>query len=366
MMTSKERMLTALSGGRPDRLPATVHQWLPYHLDKYMDGMDQIDAFRHFGMDAAVTDGSIYYQGSTPDWVDTIVKTTVSGGVTTEFHEVTTPKGKLSYRYAYNACTGWYAEHMIKNPEDIYLYRDYYPRFRIDRKKAQQLYDRLGEDGILRACVPYFQGGCFQATHMLAGTQEMIYACYDDPDWVHEFLNILLQHRLEFISQEMRGVKFDLIENGGGGGSDTVISPAMHMEFCLPYDKIIHEAVHAIGLPVVYHTCGGMMHLLDIIPGNGCDASETLSPPSIGGNMTREDRPHVKETLGRKVSLIGGMDQFNVLTTGTAEMIEYEVQNLFETFGAGGGYIMSACDHFFDVPMENLLVYAEAAKRCVY
>lgn len=365
-MKAKERMLIALNKGIPDRLPVTVHQWMPYHLKYYMHGMDQIEAFRYFGMDAAVTDGSLFYYKQTNDWKDEIVDSKTLNGETTTHHEIRTPRGKLTYVFCSNEQTGWYVEPMIKHPEDIYLFRDYYPRMGIYKDKAKDLYDRLGDGGILRACVPDFQGGCFQATHMMAGTQEMIYACYDDPDWVHEFLEILLQRRLDFISEEMAGVKFDLVENGGGGGSDTVISPKMHKEFCLPYDKKVHDALHAIGIPVVYHTCGGMMSLLDIIPQNGCDASETLSPPSIGGNMRREDRKHVKETLGSKVALIGGMDQFNILTNGSAEQIEDEVNNLFETFGDGGGYIMSACDHFFDVPPENMRVFADAAKKCVY
>ena len=35
-MTSKERLLTALAGGKPDRLPVSVHQWQGYHLDEYL------------------------------------------------------------------------------------------------------------------------------------------------------------------------------------------------------------------------------------------------------------------------------------------------------------------------------------------
>ena len=52
-MTSKERMLTALARGVPDRAPATVHQWMPYHLHHYLDGIGDLDAFRRFGLDAA-------------------------------------------------------------------------------------------------------------------------------------------------------------------------------------------------------------------------------------------------------------------------------------------------------------------------
>jgi len=64
--------------------------------------------------------------------------------------------------------------------------------------------------------------------------------------------------------------------------------------------------------------------------------------------------------------MIGGMDQFNVITDGTPEKIRAEVRRLFEGFGPDGGYILSMSDHFFDAPVENLRVYAEAARECTY
>ena len=53
-MKSKERLLTALHGGKPDRLPATVHQWQGYHLDKYMGGISDLEAFKKVGLDAQI------------------------------------------------------------------------------------------------------------------------------------------------------------------------------------------------------------------------------------------------------------------------------------------------------------------------
>ena len=64
--------------------------------------------------------------------------------------------------------------------------------------------------------------------------------------------------------------------------------------------------------------------------------------------------------------MIGGMDQFNVLTSGTAEQIRAEVRRLFEGFGPEGGYVLSCSDHFFETPRENLVAYADAAKECRY
>ena len=64
--------------------------------------------------------------------------------------------------------------------------------------------------------------------------------------------------------------------------------------------------------------------------------------------------------------MIGGMDQFNILTSGSKAQIKAEVTRLFEGFGPNGGYICSASDHFFDTPAENLKTFASAARECRY
>lgn len=164
----------------------------------------------------------------------------------------------------------------------------------------------------------------------------------------------------------MPGARYNLIEHGGGAASSTVISPSMFEEFCLPYDQRVIAALHELGFRVVYHTCGGMMAILDLIPRTGCDASETLSPPGVGGDIRPEDREVVRERLGSKVALIGGLDQRRILTEGTAAEIRAETIALFETFGKNGGYICSASDHFFHAPVENLRASAQAGRDCRY
>lgn len=137
----------------------------------------------------------------------------------------------------------------------------------------------------------------------------------------------------------------------------------MHAEFCLPYDRQIHDALHAAGHRTAYHTCGGMMHILGLVVQNRTDASETLSPPGVGGNITD---PEKCAAFAGKVAMIGGMDQFNILTSGTPDQIRAETHRLFEGFGRDGGYICSASDHFFETPVENLRTFAAAAKECIY
>ena len=53
-MTSKERLLCALNQGKPDRLPTSVHQWQSYHLNKYLGGISDLEAFVKFRLDAQI------------------------------------------------------------------------------------------------------------------------------------------------------------------------------------------------------------------------------------------------------------------------------------------------------------------------
>lgn len=362
---SKERMMLAIRREKPDRLPVTIHQWQPYHLKTYMNGMTDIEANRAVGLDASIN----YYEVTEPvsaQWrVESRLEKLADYDVT--HYTITTPEGVLTTAEGSNAMTTWVTEHLIKEPEDIELLRKYRPIPVFNREGAIRTANELGGDGILRTFLFGKQGGCWQDACELYGVENLIYATYDDPDWVHAFLKILLEQKLRYIQDNLPGLPFDLIETGGGASSNTVISPDIHREFCLPYDQAEHDALHALGYKTVYHTCGGMTKIGELIVENHCDVSETLSPGGVGGDITTdEDATRLYGVLHPHVGLIGGMDQFNILGKGSPEEIRREVRRLFALFGQDGGYICSACDHFFDAPPENLAIFAEAAKDCRY
>ena len=373
-MTSKERMLRALNKEKPDRLPASIHQWQQYHLDKYMGGVTALEAFEQIGLDAAIqyfeAMGQFWipeaekYIVSTPQWKEkvNIVKDDLDGRVLN--HIITTPEGQLQYKTGGNRYTTWILEYLVKKHEDLSLIEKYMPVAKLNKDKISKAYDEVGDAGILRGFVWGDQAGCWQHACCLMDVNKLILEAMDNPDWVHRFMKVLLEKKLHFIEESLDGAKFDLVETGGGASSDTLISPKMHEEFCMPYDRQIHRALHRIGHISTYHTCGGMMGILDLILQNETDASETLSPPGVGGNIAEPDK--VQKVFSGKVAMIGGMDQFNILTIGSKEDIENGVRDLFETYGKDGGYIMSACDHFFETSVENLKTYAKIAKECVY
>ena len=141
-----------------------------------------------------------------------------------------------------------------------------------------------------------------------------------------------------------------------------MISPTLHETFCLPYDRKIHDALGDLGFKVTYHTCGGTLGIEEHIVANGCDASETLAPKSVGGNQDPWD--FARKVDGR-VAMIGGVDQFNVVTDRSPEKIRRMVHRLFESVGADGGYIVAASNAVQpDVPVENILALYRTA--CEY
>jgi len=372
-MTPKERMLAALHKEKPDRLPVSIHQWQGYHLDEYMGGVDALEAFQMVGMDASIQyfadmgqfwlPDADYTKFSTPEWKDEIEIISDHPDNRIYHHLITTPEGTLTYKTAGNRMTTWITEYLIKRDEDIDLIRKYMPVPALELGPIEEVYDRVGDKGIVRGFVWGDQAGCWQHAACLIDVQDLIFACFDKPDWVHELLSILLEKKLQFV-ETMKGAKFDLIETGGGAGSSTVISPDIHKEFCLPYDRQIHDALHSAGFDIVaYHTCGGTLKIEEMIVANGCDVSETLAPVSIGGN---QEPWEFKAKVGDRLAVIGGMDQFSILTDGSPEDIRSMVFTLFEKVGTDGGYIMSASDHFFETPVEKLRTFANAAKECVY
>ena len=371
-MTSKERMMRAINRQKPDRLPVSVHQWQPYHLVQYMGGVEALDAFQAVGLDAQIQ----YFQSmgqfwlvdadftkcSTAQWNDQVRIISAEPENRIVHHTIETPEGVLTYKTAGNSKTTWITEYLIKHDEDVELLRKFMPAPELDLQPVAEAYDRVGDRGILRGFVWGDQAGCWPHACCLRDVNQLILDCFDKPDWVHELLAALLEKKLSFI-ESMKGAKFDLIETGGGASSSTLISPDIHSRFCLPYDRKMHDALHDFGFKITYHTCGGTLGIEEMIVENGCDVSETLAPPTIGGN---QEPWEFARKIDSRIALIGGLDQFNVLTDGTKEQIEQNVLELFEKVGKNGGYICCPCDHFFETPPENIKAFANAAKQCTY
>ncbi len=207
-----------------------------------------------------------------------------------------------------------------------------------------------------------WQPGTWQDAACLVGIERLILEAHDDPEWVHELLRVL-QHRKLVYAHSLRGAAFDLIEFGGGDASSTVISPRLFDQFVAPYDAEIIAALHQAGQRVVYHTCGGMMPILERIAAMKPDAMETFTPPGMGGDA---DLAEAKRRIGSAVCMIGGFDQFHFFVGCTPAQTRAEVRRCFQAAGPGGAFILSPSDHFFEAELSLIEAFADEACACVY
>jgi uroporphyrinogen decarboxylase len=366
-MTSRERMLIALNNGRPDRLPCQVHGWMPYYLDRYLGGMDWYQAYARFDMDYAIYVSPDYkYRDSDLERWRTEHKDLGVDADGQHHWEATihTPEGDLHHKGAYNSVTGWETEHLVKNERDFELWARYRPvPIAADFSRIQEARNKLGDRGIVRSH-PFSagQGSPWQSYCYLVGTQPAIMQAIDTPDFVLHALNCILEQTLR-VTALWKGTPADMVEAGGGAGSNTVISPALFETFCLPFDQKQTEAFHDAGVKVVYHLCGGLMHMLELVVKTGVDGLETMTPPEMGGDC---DLSAASRRVGDKLFFIGGFDQNAGLENGSPAAAREMVFKCFEATRDHAGYIIAPSDHFFHGAPENLQAFADAARECRY
>jgi hypothetical protein len=380
-MTSRQRLLAALNGDIPDRLPATTHHVMPYFLENSMNNISDQEFLDHFKLDAVM-----WIQSTEPDPEKGEFVSYEHGGIRSissqtwqvkiediphpdyrilRFH-IETPRKNLSMTIQSDEYTDWVLERLIKKKSDLQVFEEYAPQYKCDVKSVNRKTLDYGEKGIIRSTIPgfdiYGQPGCWQDAAVLFGIENLIMETFDDPSWVHSFLAVLESRKRSYL-QTIKGAKFDLMELGGGDASSSVISPGIFEEFVAPYDSRLIEVIHALEQKVVYHTCGGMMPLLEIIAGMNPDAMETFTPSGMGGDVLLKE---AKRRIGNQVCMIGGFDQYHYFKNCRPQETRNEVRRCFEEAGEGGGFILSPSDHFFEADIELIFAYADEAKKCIY
>jgi uroporphyrinogen decarboxylase len=384
-MTARERFQAALERRPTDRLPVTTHHLMTSFLDRALGGIDNDAFFRRFGIDPIVwvsahapdTAHGAYFDAShAPGYMEAkrIVSDTwritaeavPDPQYTTIRYTIHTPRKNLTTVLQGNEHTTWVSERLVKDRNDIDIIADFAPAPQCDVAAVRAISSDTGNSAMVRGTIVCFdlygQPGCWQDASVLFGIEDLILATYDDPEWVHTFLKILLKRKLSFVDS-LRGAPFDVLELGGGDASSTVISPKVFDGFVAPYDKQIIDRAHSVGQKIVYHTCGGMMPFLERLADMGPDAMETFTPEGMGGDTRLGE---AKRRIGERVCMIGGFDQFHFFTKCTPEETRAEVRRCFNEAGPGGGYILSPSDHFFDAEIPLLKAFADEARSCTY
>ena len=372
-MKSRERFLTAMTGGKADRVPCTpdFSNMIPCRLtgkpfwEIYLNGNPPLwraylHAADYFGIDAWFFNGGLDFQY--PDngvkWEHKITSRTDERIV--QRHYTTMPEGTLeSETTYYRADPPTPTEKPIKDVKGEFAkFRRFFKPptgYKIDSTLRQK--DEVGEHAF-GTCVG-FPG--FQVWHVFVqgGIEPLAYAEADEPELLEELCELQTRQIVKQTEMIIDSKQFDFILLGGSGAI-TMQSPALFDKYSLPCIKRVTRMCKQAGLPTMLHSCGKETYLVKrCAEETDLDCVNPLEIPPMGDC----DLAELKRLYGSRIALMGNLHTTDVMLRGTVDEVERAAKKCLDDAAEGGGFILSTGDQCGrDTPVENLWKLVEVCK----
>lgn len=372
-MTSKERMLVAITKGQPDRVPVApdISNMIPcrltgrpfwdiyYHNDPPL-WRAYLDAVRYYGMDGWHTYAGLHFH--IPDYQvryesDIVSRTEDRFTVRTITH---TPAGDMTSESVYYAAD---PPTNIVNPikdlkEDLpklkYLFAEIAG---YDPAPLREQTEAVGDDAVVGCCVgvpglhdlhSWVDGGEVGAVYMMA----------DYPDEFEELISLM--DRFYCRQAEMIiDARPDFLMFGASG-LWTLSSPEIFRKYSLPTIRRVTQMCKEAGLPSMLHSCGKERELVDILVNEtDLDCVNPLEMAPMGDC----DLAEIKRTCGNRIALMGNLHTTEVMLFGSPDDVRKAAMAAIDAAAEGGAFILSTGDQCGrDTPDENIFALVETAK----
>jgi uroporphyrinogen decarboxylase len=228
-------------------------------------------------------------------------------------------------------------------------------------ERAQMLYEQSDYFVVMRMVASH---GPFQTACDLRGTETFLMDMALRPEFalaLLERVTATLEGLLK-LAMQAGGEYFDMLELPGddyAGNTNTIISPVMFRKFIKPclvrLVKVTKE--HNPDVKVMLHSDGAISKLLPDIIDLGVDAIHPLEP------LPATDLTAIKEKFGKQVSFLGGIDISHAMP-GSQEDVIAETKCRIAQLAPGGGYILAPSNHLqADVPAANVVTLFETARQ---
>lgn len=176
---------------------------------------------------------------------------------------------------------------------------------------------------------------------------------------VHRLLDLLADTTIAFLLAQIdRGA--ELAYMGDSLASSEATSPDLYREFAFPYHRKVFETVkeksRGRGVYTLLHICGNNTLVMKDFARTGADLIEIDHKMNL---------PDCRSMLGPDIVMIGNLDPVHTLLEGTPEMVrEKSTAAIRASRGADGGFILgSGCFVPMHTPVENLIAMVDASKR---
>ncbi len=371
-LSSRERMLLAMTNRQPDRVPVApdISNMIPcrltgrpfwdiYYFEDPPLWQAYIDAVRHFGIDGWFTYGSMQFRyprehyeavedmrKTAERWV--VRRRAAMNGIryrretTYYIADPPTETEKLVKDLArdWPLLEAWFTPPNGCNPARLKIQRDY-----------------LGDDCALGVSIAY--PGFHEWFGLIeGGVEALTFAYYDQHD---RLLALRELHERQLLKQmEMiLAARPDFVLLGASG-TLTMASPRIVRELSLPTIQKLTRMAKQAGVPTMLHSCGKEKLLVKwCAEETDLDCINPLEIPPMGDC----DLAEVKRLYGRRMALMGNLHTTQVMLLGTPAEVEQAARAAIDAAAAGGGFILSTGDQCGrDTPDENIFKLVEVAK----
>lgn len=338
-MTSRERVLTALRGGTPDRVPIMELAIDQAVIDKLVPGADWLGFHEQFDVDGICVFYDLLYEDVAPD-----VK-----------------KDCFGVKNNFKAMEGHFPvplEPLIPADADPMKFLDGYrmPSGKDPRHLAG-----------LRAAVDRFKGKKAVVAIMhssmwypmcMRGYERFLLDLYENPRFIHRLTEMFVDFFMELERQAIEaGVDVILDGEDYAGKFGLVMSKEQISEFLLPGLKRLITGAHDAGLPFVKHCDGNIYPIIETLIDAGIDC---LNPIEPAAGM---DLGEVKRMYGKRISLWGNVDCAELLTFKTPAEVRAATERCIADGAPGGGYILSSSNTIHSaVPAENFKAMVDTCR----
>ena len=339
MVTRRERILTAIDGGRPDRPPIA--------FDAHGEALQGV--LDHFGVGtknelyaAAGIDGFSVW-----DWNAVMGEFTGS--------TLSAPDGTLCDFWGNAPQKAWgLAE--CGSLEDL----DAFGWPTIDQFDFSRVHDRAmairGRDMVVSAG---HIGVGYQMHNMLRGNENALMDVFDEP-WMTAYSERLTRFTLDYLDALLtagRGaIEIVRADDDVGTMNHLMVSPEMWRRFYKPCWKATFDLVHAHGARVWFHSCGYIWPLLEDLVEIGVDCWNPF-PEYVKDN----EHERLSDFRRGRLSLDGGVSHL-VLVKGSLGDVKNETRRVLDTFAPDGGLLIGPSQVFTeDMPTENILAFFDEA-----
>jgi len=177
----------------------------------------------------------------------------------------------------------------------------------------------------------------FSIPRYLAGYEDLLMAIAQEPELVAGLVDLSVEVNIEMAKEVARcGADFVFTGDDYASTEGPLMSPASFRKLFYPGLKRVVAGFHEAGLPIIKHTDGNVLPILDMILDSGIDCLDPIDP--IAGL----DIGQIKQRCGDRVALKGNVDCAHTLTFGTEQQVVEETRAVIAKAAEGGGLILSS------------------------